>query len=275
LVVAALVARGVDVRVMSRDPGRALSLVGDHMEIVHGDVRDARSTRSAMVGVDVVVSAVQGFAGPGRVSPRSVDRDGNIALINAARDARAEVVLMSVVGASSHSPMELFRMKYAAERALTSSGVSATIVRATAFLELWVDLMRTSAGPSNRPLVFGRGQNPINFVSVRDVAALVERAVVDSTTRGLTFEIGGPEDLTLDDLARLATAGRGGAAELRHVPPAALRAIALTVGRVRPELGRQARAALAMDSENMTFDDAVARSRFSDLPRTSPAEVLA
>lgn len=275
LVVAALAARDLDVRVMSRDAGRALSLVGDHVEIVHGDVRDERSTRSAMVGVDVVVSAVQGFAGPGRVSPRSVDRDGNIALINAARDARAEVVLMSVVGASSHSPMELFRMKYAAERALTSSGVSATIVRATAFLELWVDLMRISAGPSNRPLVFGRGQNPINFVSVRDVAALVERAVMDSTTRGLTFEIGGPENLTLDDLARLATAGRGEAVELRHVPPAALRAIALTVGRVRPELGRQARAALAMDSENMTFDDAVARSRFSDLPRTSPAEVLA
>lgn len=63
--------------------------------------------------------------------------------------------------------------------------------------------------------------------------------------------------------------------KLRHVPPAALRAIALTVGRVRPELGRQARAALAMDSENMTFDDPIARSRFSDLPRTTPAEVLA
>ena len=96
LVVAALADRDLDVRVMSRDTERALPLVGDHVEIVHGDVLDERSTRSAMVGVDVAVSAVQGFAGPGRVSPRSVDRDGNIALINAARDARAEAVLMSV-----------------------------------------------------------------------------------------------------------------------------------------------------------------------------------
>ena len=32
------------------------------------------------------------------------------------------------------------------------------------------------AGRSGRPLVFGKGDNPINFVSVIDVAAVVEHA---------------------------------------------------------------------------------------------------
>lgn len=165
LVVTALAARGMDVRVLTRDRHRPAHLAGAHVETVLRDVRNPASIAAAIGGVDVVVSAVHGFAGPGGVTPASVDRDGNVHLIQAARGAGADVVLMSVVGAAPDSPLELFRMKHAAETALTASGVPATIVRATAFLELWIDLLRSTAGRSNRPLVFGRGQNPINFVS--------------------------------------------------------------------------------------------------------------
>lgn len=274
LVASGLAGQGVDVRVMTRDPQRAAHLVSDDIEVVEGDVRDARSTAAAVDGTDVVVSAVHGFAGPGRVSPATVDRDGNGHLIEAARAAGAELVLMSVVGAAPDSPFELFRMKHAAEVALTASTVRSTVVRATAFLELWIGLMRGTAGRSNRPLVFGAGQNPVNFVSVIDVAALVRRVVTDSATRGQTLEIGGPEDLTLTALARMVSAGSGEPTEPRHVPRAALHVMAATVGRVRPELGRQARAALAMDTSDMTFRTDSVRARFPELPCTSAAQVL-
>ena len=89
----------------------------------------------AVDGADVVVSAVHGFAGPGGVSPASVDRDGNRHLVDAAVRAGATVILMSVVGAAPDSPMELFRMKYAAEQHLRARGTPWTIVRSTAFLE--------------------------------------------------------------------------------------------------------------------------------------------
>jgi len=274
LVVGGLAARGVEVRVMTRDPKRAAHLTGEHVEVVTVDVRDPAGTTAAAAGVDVVVSAVHGFAGPGGGSPATVDRDGNIHLIQAARAAGAQVVLMSVVGAAPDSPFELFRMKHAAETALATSAISATIVRATAFLELWIDLLNSTAGRSNRPLVFGRGQNPINFVSVRDVAALVERVVTDQATRGQTLEIGGPDNLTLTDVARMVATNRGSAKNPRHVPRAALHIMANTVGRLRPELGRQAHAALAMDRYDMTFDaDPDVRARFADLPSTSPAQV--
>ena len=276
LVVNGLAARGVDVRVMTRDPKRAAHLAGERIEVVTGDVRDPVGAMTVAAGVDVVVSAVHGFAGPGGVSPATVDRDGNMHLIKAAQAAGAELVLMSVVGAAPDSPFELFRMKYAAEASLAASAVSATVVRSTAFLELWIDLLANTAGRSNRPLVFGRGQNPINFVSVRDVAALVERVTLDQTTRGQTLEIGGPENLTFDELARMVIALRGGSDGPRHIPHAALHAMGATVGRLRPELGRQARAALAMDQSDMTFSPGVngTRARFPDLPCTSPAEAL-
>jgi len=276
LVANGLAVRGVDVRVMTRDPQRATHLLHERTEVVIGDVRDPVSTMTAAVGVDVVVSAMHGFAGPGGVSPATVDRDGNTHLIKAAQSAGAELVLMSVVGAAPDSPFELFRMKYAAETVLAASTVSATVVRSTAFVELWIDLLANTAGRSGRPLVFGRGQNPINFVSVRDVAALVERVTMDQTTRGQTLEIGGPDNLTFDELARMVIALRGGSDGPRHVPRAALQAMIATIGRLRPELGRQGRAALAMDQSDMTFSAGIngIRARFPDLPCTSPAEAL-
>ena len=276
LVVRGLASRGVDVRVMTRDPKRAAHLVGEGVEVVTGDVRDPVSVTSAVAGVDAAVSALHGFAGPGGVSPVTVDRDGNSHLIEAARAAGAEVVLMSAVGAAPDSPFELFRMKHAAETVLAASSVPSTVVRCTAFVELWFDLLVNTAGRSSRPLVFGRGHNPINFVSVRDVAALVERVTTDQTTRGQTLEIGGPDDITFDELARMVMAQRGSPLSPRHVPPVALHIMAATIGRLRPELGRQARASLAMDQSDMTFCAGVndARARFPDLPCTSPAEAL-
>jgi uncharacterized protein YbjT (DUF2867 family) len=179
-----------------------------------------------------------------------------------------------VVGAAPDSPMELFRMKHAAEQHAVGSGVPTTIVRSTAFAELWVELLRSTAARSGRPLVFGRGDNPINFVSAVDVAALVERAVLDAATRGSTIEIGGPDNLTFNQLARAVQEADGRTGQPRHVPISVLRVMADTVGRLKPQMGRQARAAIAMDSVDLAFDSAVTRSAYPDLPRTTVAEVL-
>ena len=274
VVTAALARRGLPVRVLTRNPARAAGLAAPRIEVVTGDVRDRASLAEAVWGADLVVSAVQGFAGPGGVSPATVDRQGNINLIDAARHAGAEVVLMSVVGAAESSPMELFRMKYAAEQYLRSSGASWTIVRATAFLELWIDLFTKTASRSGRPLVFGRGNNPVNFVSVTDVAALVERAVIDPAVRGRVLEIGGPANFTFNEVAAAVQAAAGRTSPPRHVPPPVLRLMAGTIGRVQPQLGRHARAALAMDRAALTHNAASVRLAYPGLPCTTLSACL-
>jgi uncharacterized protein YbjT (DUF2867 family) len=273
-VVRLLVDRGLDVRILSRDPERAAHLSGGKVEVMCGDVRDRDSLARATAGVNVVVSAVHGFVGPRGVSPATIDRDGNANLVDAAGAAGADLVLMSTVGASSNSRMELFRMKYAAEQHAAASGLHTTVVRATAFLELWIELVEHTAARSGRPLVFGRGDNPINFVSVIDVAALVERAVTDPTTRDKTLEIGGPDNLTFNELARAVQTAAERQSSPRHVPPAMLHLVAGTIGRLKPELGRQARAALVMDSDDLTFDTAPIHRAYPDLPVTSLADAL-
>ncbi|HEY5012043.1 MAG TPA: SDR family NAD(P)-dependent oxidoreductase, partial [Acidimicrobiia bacterium] len=167
--------------------------------------------------------------------------------------AGADVVLMSVVGASADSPMELFRAKHDAEQHLRASGTPWTIVRATAFVELWAEIMA-------KPIVFGRGDNPINFVSVFDVAGVVERTVIDAGLRGQILEVGGPQNMTFNELAALLQDVRGGSRKIHHVPRSILRALA--------PVARQPRAAITMDTTDMTFDVTSARADYADLPMT-------
>ena len=274
LVVRRLRARGLAVRVLTRDRRRAEHFQDRDVEVIEGDVRGG-SLDAAMAGVETVVSAIHGFGDVGDVSPASVDRDGNRHLVNAARAANAAVVMMSIVGASATHPIELFRMKHAAEEQLKASGVRWTIVRATAFAELWLDLLDQTAAGSGRPVIFGAGENRINFVSVSDVAALVERAVVDGSTRGATLEIGGPENVSFNALAARLQQASGRTGPPRHIPCTALRLIATVLGPIKPNRARQMRAAVTMDSMDMTFASADLRGRFPDLAVTSLADVLA
>jgi uncharacterized protein YbjT (DUF2867 family) len=266
--------RGVAVRVLTRDPARARHLAGQGVEVVRGDVRDPRSVAMALDGAGTVISAVHGFAGPGGGSPATVDRAGNAHLIGAAARAGAALVLVSVVGAARAHPIGLFRAKHAAEETLRASGIPWTIVRATAFMETWAMVMGRPLRVTGRILVFGRGDNPINFVSATDVAALISRAATDPGLRGQVLEIGGPDNLTFNQVAAILQESAGRPATVRHIPRPALRAMALVTTAIKPALARQARAALAMDTLDMTFDSTRAPRAFAGLPNTDMPSAL-
>ena len=233
-----LAGAGERVRVLTREPARAAHLAGPGVEVVRGDVRDPDAVRAAVAGARVVVSAVHGFLGPGRVTPWSVDRDGNRNLVLAAADEGAAVVLLSVVGAAAAAPMSLFRAKHAAEQHLRSAGARWSVVRSAAFVETWAEVL-------SGPVVPGRGQNPITFVAVRDVAEVVREEVLAPGATGRVIEVCGPDDLTLNELAA-AVRDRTGARAARHVPQLVLRLCA--------PVSRRSAAAVVMDTTDMVVD---------------------
>jgi NADH dehydrogenase len=106
------------------------------------------------------------------------------------------------------------------------------------------------------------------------VAALVEHAVTSPALRGQILEIGGPANLTFNQLAGAFQAAAGRTGSPRHVPPPILRLMASTLGRVRPELGRQARTALIMDQANLTHDATSIHQAYPDLPSTALSACL-
>jgi len=273
LLVQRLVARSLPVRVLTREPSRAGHLQKCHVDIVTADVRDAASVIAAVAGARTVVSVIHGFTGAG-VSPASVDEGGNANLIDAAGKAGAAFVLTSIVGASPTSPMELFRAKYAAEQYLMRAGVPWTIVRATAFVETWAKIMADSLGANGTIPIFGRGENPINFVSAVDVAAVLEMVTADEPTSGRAIDLGGPDNLTFNAFAALLQQVVGRSGKVKHIPRTALRAIGLSMTWFKPELARLARAAMAMDTLPMTFDASDTRRTFPTLPNTDVRTAL-
>ncbi len=275
-VVRRLRARQLAVRVLTRAAERARHLAGEGVEIVVGDVRDGRSVARAMGGVRTVVSAMHGFAGVEAAGVEAVDRDGNANLIRAARASGAEhLVLLSILGAASSHPMALFRAKHAAEVALEQSGLAWTIVRPTAYMETWLMVMGEPVQRGGKIMVFGRGENPINFVSVRDVAAFVERAVLDSSMRGRGLDVGGPENLTFIEFARRIERAAGRAGVTRHVPRPVMRIASTLLAPFKPAVAGQIRGGVVMDTRDMRYDASSRLREFPSIPFTSLDQIIA
>ncbi len=271
-VVATLTSAGESVRVLVRDAARARAVLGPEVEVLATDVRDQDAVAHAASGATAVVSAVHGLLGPAGSGPDEVDRQGNGHLAEAARQSGATFVLVSVLGASSTSPLERARAKFDAEQALTGSGW--VVVRAAVFYETWVAVMRGSAARLGRPLVMGAGERPMPFVSVDDVSAVVVRAATDRLLSGQVLEVGGAV-LSMNELAAAVQRHDGRAGRPLHVPRGVLRLTSVLAGPVQPAVARMCRAALTFDTHALPLGDPGLRDRLGLPSPTTLEEVLA
>src|SRR5260370_5131559 len=85
-------------------------------------------------------------------------------------------------------------------------------------MELWAQLIGQPIREQGKTTIFGRGNNAINFVSVQDVARFVSIALDDPRARNAVIEVGGPEDLTMNQLAEIYARASGRQAKKRHIP---------------------------------------------------------
>jgi NADH dehydrogenase len=240
-------ARGETVRVVVRDRVKAKEILGPDVEVMSADVLHADEVREAVQGASVVVSALHGFLGGRGAGPAEVDRLGNRHLTEAARAEGADVVMVSILGGAADSPVDLFREKFAAEQELQGNDVAWTIVRAGPFIETWLGVLAQTAGKSGRPVVFGRGEQPIPFVSVVDVASVVVEAISRPDLRGQVLEVAGPAK-TMNEVALALQAHEERSGGIRHLPRPLLRAMSVLARPFSPSFARQNAAALAMDT---------------------------
>ncbi|MEV4317071.1 NAD(P)H-binding protein [Actinocrispum sp. NPDC049592] len=266
------IVRAIDapVRVLTREAGRARHLRG--AEIVVGDVRAPATLTAAVRDVTTIVWAVQGMAGTDPGGFAAVDLGGLRNLLDAADAQR--LVLLSTAEASPASPLELRRVKYQAETMARNSALATTIIRPTAFLETWLGIFTQMAESKRSVFVFGRGENPVNFVSVSDVAALVVHAVRSPELDGKTLQIGGPDTLPLTELARAVLVRQGLPEKIKHVPLPVLRVVATALRPVKPMAAALVRLAIAMDTTDMTLAVDTARAAVPGLPVTRVTDVL-
>jgi uncharacterized protein YbjT (DUF2867 family) len=132
-----LIARGDRVRGLIRNPAHAEDLRVDGADPVVCDLENAGADEvaQAIAGADAVVFAAGAGAGSGAERKWTMDRDGAITLLDAARAAGAErYVIVSSIGAENPPAGDdvfsvYLRAKAEADRALAASDRAWTIVR--------------------------------------------------------------------------------------------------------------------------------------------------
>ncbi|WP_052091328.1 NmrA/HSCARG family protein [Modestobacter caceresii] len=130
----ALLAAGVRVRALVRDPGKATAqaLAARGADLVHADLRDPESLRTAFRGADRVF-AMTTFA-----DERGVDgevQDGRALADAAAESGVGHLVYSSVGGAERETGVPHFESKRRVEEHIAALGVPATFLRPVFFLD--------------------------------------------------------------------------------------------------------------------------------------------
>lgn len=250
-----LVERGVSVRAMTRSPEKQDALRAAGAEVVAGDLLDPASLARACTGVDGVLAAAHGLLGSGRYSPRTVDGEGNHNLVDAATAAGVtNFVFISLHGAAPDASVEFLRIKYAAEQYLAASGLPHTILRPAAFMETWAEIVGAPAMSQGKTTVFGDGHRPINFVAAGDVARYAVHYLLDAPPVNGVLTVGGPDNLTLDEVVAVFAAVAGHPVKITHLPVPAMKIIGTVAGPFNPIAGRMMGMGVHMAVEEKPLD---------------------
>jgi len=197
-VVDQLVKRGAAVRVLTRDPSKTSFPAG--VDVVQGDLLDVDTLRAAFDGVSTLflLNAVTGD-----------EFTQAIITLNVAREAGVKrVVYLSVLHADRFANVPHFAVKSGAERMLQQMGFSATILRATYFIdnEHMIKDVVVNHGVYPMPI----GSKGVSMVDARDIAEvaaieLIRRDQAADTLPIETINLVGPDTLTGSDVAAIWT----------------------------------------------------------------------
>ncbi|WP_439359245.1 complex I NDUFA9 subunit family protein [Bradyrhizobium sp. DASA03007] len=202
-VVRALCKRDYRIRVAVRRPELAGYLqpsgkVGQ-VHTVQANLRYPASVEAALRDSHVVINLVGVLTEGGQQTFDAVQAKGAETVAKAAAAAGASLVHVSAIGADAKSPSRYAKAKAAGEEAVRAAVPSATIFRPSLmfgpedqFTNRFAALARISPV---LPLI--GGETKVQPVYVADVATAIADAVDGKAKAGATYELGGPDVLTM------------------------------------------------------------------------------
>ncbi|HEU0099336.1 MAG TPA: complex I NDUFA9 subunit family protein [Allosphingosinicella sp.] len=230
----ALFRTGARVRVAQRNPRRAnflhpLAAVGQ-MHLAPVDIRDPDKVWAVVRGSDAVINLVGILKGD--FDAIHVDGARNVAEAAAEAGARA-VVHVSAIGADPESESAYGRSKGEGEKAVRAAFPGATIIRPSILFGREDNFVNRFAGMARLapalPVV--SGSTRFQPVYAADVGRAVTAAALDPRGHGgKTYELGGPQVLTMRELMEWVCETTGRGRPLIDIPDPVGRLIARTTG---------------------------------------------
>lgn len=216
-----LLKRGVRVRALVQHLDKNRALAGAGAELVQGNLADPDSVREATRGVDKVFLMLP-FSGRG--DPLAFARNA----IQAAEEAGVKLLVLNTSGQTPKQSTGLPMMDYRIhlEELLRASRVPSIVLRPTAYMENflgpWVLPRLRSEGVVAYPVGAAR---PVSWIAAEDLGRFAVAALARPDLAGSAFDVGGPQALTGDDIARSFSAGLGRDVRYEAITPEAFGAM--------------------------------------------------
>jgi uncharacterized protein YbjT (DUF2867 family) len=234
--VSELLDRGHAVSALARSPDEAALPAGVDCIALDLTSADAATLREAVAGHDAVINlvALSPLFTPrgGPESHRRVHLGGTEALVMAAESAGVtRFVQLSALGADPDGATHYIRAKGQAERVVRASSLDWVLVRPSVVFGdggEFLDFTRLLTTPYVTGLP-GGGATRFQPIWLGDLTPMLADCVDDTSRVGETYELGGPQVLTLADVARQVYAAEG--RSLHVIPiPMGLAKLGLTIG---------------------------------------------
>ncbi|MGA2193379.1 MAG: NAD(P)H-binding protein [Nitrospirota bacterium] len=218
-----LSAAGFKVRALVRDSKSSEGIEGPGVEVAVGDVTKPGTVAEVCSGCSSVIHLVGIIQeGPGYTF-KSIHVDGTRNIIEAARRAGTvrHFIYQSALGARTGARTAYHRTKYEAEELTRGSGLNFSITRPSiiygkgdGFTAKLIDIIRKGPVVPVPGPVKARTQP----VFIGDLVEVFIKILENPAWFGRTIEVGGPEELTLDEINLALMDALGIKKPLVHVP---------------------------------------------------------
>lgn len=226
-----LLKEGKEIRCLVRpssNKAKRLEVMG--VQLVEGDVTDADAVKEAVKGCDTVYSLVGLLYEPKGYTFEAVHGEGVKNIVAACKALGVKrLIHISALGTSPEAGSRYHKTKLAGEEAIKASELDYTIFRPSvifgqddAFINLFVPLIR------RLPVVgiISSGNYKMQPLYIEDLITCMADSLNNDKTLGQTYEIGGGEALTFNEIIRNITMAMNKKRRHLHIPLVIARPVA-------------------------------------------------
>jgi uncharacterized protein YbjT (DUF2867 family) len=231
--------RGEAIRPLVRDLRAAERLRGAGVEPAVGNIADPASLRRAMEGVDTVIHLVAIIVEKGDATFGRINAQGTRNVVAAAQAAGVKRFLyMSENGAQDNPRYPYLQSKWQGEQAVIAGGIPYAILRPSLIFGSGDRFFNTLAAlVRGNPIVpiVGDGKSPFQPVWVEDVCTCFVKMLDDDSYLGREYNVGGPEQLSYEEMVDIVMRVLGKRRPKIHLPIALMKPAATVMQAVLPK----------------------------------------
>lgn len=195
---------------------RELDGIEGSYEKKQADVTRPEQLKGLCDGADAVITTVGLTRTSAEVTNYDIDYQGNLNLLNEAKRAGVKkFAYVSVLKADKAPKVPMLHAKYLLEEALKASGIDYVIFRPTGY---FYDIAKVFKPMIEKGEVTLLGKKPVS-ANVIDTTDLADFMLLHLGDRNKTYDIGGTETYTYEEIARMFFAAAGKEPVIKHAPP--------------------------------------------------------